>query len=172
MAKYYLYFLLSIFIFINVIGVFENTIKDSIKKEKLLHYKLKKQKLYESNIKVVELMLIEQKALLDKNRKPFFSNKKKETIVFSEIQQNIQALFKGIGGKITQLNSGVVVKNKFYKKYPIDLTLSLIPEDLDVLLKKIYSNKKYLFIDSIYIYRNKKKSMIDLKIRLLGYQLI
>ena len=172
MAKYYLYFLLSVFIYINVVGFFEENLKKNIQKETLLKYKLKKQELYASNIKVVESMLVHQKILLEKNKKFFFINKKKETIVFSEIEQEIQTLFKGIGGKITQLNSGVVIKTEWYKKYPISLTLFLVPEDLDKFLKKLYLNKKYLFLDSINIYRNSKKRMIELRINLLGYQLV
>jgi len=52
------------------------------------------------------------------------------------------------------------------------LTLFLVPEDLDKFLKKLYLNKKYLFLDSINIYRNSKKRMIELRINLLGYQLV
>jgi len=172
MAKYYLYFLFSIFIFINIVGNLEKNIIEVVKKEENIKYRLKKQKLYASNIKLIEKMLEKQKSLLDRNKKPFFLKKTKETIVFSEIEQNIQNVFKKLGGKITQLNSGVVIKNKFYKKYPINLTLFLIPEDLHVFLKKLYLNDKYIFIDAISIYRDRKKKMIEVRVRLIGYQLL
>ena len=171
MEKNYLYLLLGIFIFINGVGYFDEDIKQTIKQEELLKYKLKKQKLYDSHIEEIKRILDKQKIVFLKNREPFFAKNKKETIVFSEIQQHIQSIFKTLGGKITQLNSGVVIKNKFYKKYPITLNFEIIPEDLDDFFKKLYKTKKYLFIDSIHIFRNKRMRLLNIRITLIGYQL-
>lgn len=171
MAQYYLYLLLSIFIFINGVGYFDSEIKDTVKQEELLKYKLKKQKLYDSHIEEIEKILEEQKGKFLKNRELFFDKNKKETIIFSKIQQHIQSIFGNIGGKIIQINSGVVVKNNFYNKYPISLNFDIIPEDLDIFLKELHKIKKYLFIDSIHLYRDKRKRVLNVKITLIGFQL-
>jgi len=171
MEKHYLYLLLGVFIFINGVGYFDEDIKHTVKQEELLKYKLRKQELYDSHIEEIKKILAQQKMAFVKNREPFFAKEKKETIVFSEIQQSIQLIFKNIGGKIIQSNSGVVIKNEFYKKYPITLTLEVIPEDLDDFFKKLYKIKKYLFIDSIHISRNKRMRILSIRITLIGYQL-
>ena len=172
MAKYYLYLLIAIFIFVNGTAYFNNEIKSTVKTEELLKQKIKKQKLYDSHIKEIKRILIKQKKAFLKNREPFFSKKKKETIVFSEIQQSIQAIFTNLGGKITQLNSGVVIKNKRYKKYPISLTLEIIPEDIELFFTRLYKTEKYLFIDSLHLYRDKRANIIRVHISLIGYQLL
>lgn len=171
MARYYLYMLLAIFILINGVDYFDSNIKHGIKQEELFKYKLKKQKLYDSHIDDIKKILEEQKIKFIENRKLFFDKDKKGTIIFSDIQNNIQSIFKDIGGKITQLNSGAIIKNDFYIKYPISLTFDIIPEDLNVFFKKLYLIKKYLFIDSIHIYGNKRKKVLNIKITLIGFQL-
>jgi hypothetical protein len=172
MANYYLYLLIAVFIFINGATYFDNEIKITVKKQELLKQKIKKQKLYDSNIKEIKITLEKQKDIFINNRKPFFKKEKKETIIFSEIQQSIQNIFKSIGGKITQLNSGAVIKNKFYKKYNIALNFEIIPEDLEIFFKNLYKTEKYLFIDSIHLYRDKREKMIRVRISLIGYQLL
>jgi hypothetical protein len=162
---------MALFIFMNASSYFDTEIKTAIKKQDLLKYKLRKQQLYDANVEEIKSILVKQKRILIKNREPFFINKKKETIVFSEIQQSVQGLFKDIGGKINQLNSGVVIKNKFYKKYPITVNFELIPEDLAKFFTKLYKTKKYLFIDSLHLYRDKRAKMISVRITLIGYQL-
>lgn len=171
MEKKYLYLLLGVFIFINGVGYFDEDIKHIVKQEELLKYKLKKQKLYDSNTEKIEKILAQQKIAFIKNRKPFFTKEKKGTIIFSEIQQNIQSIFNSLGGKITQLNSGVVIKNEFYRKYPITLNLEVIPEDLKDFFEQLYKMEKYLFIDSIHISRNKRMRILTIRITLIGYQL-
>jgi hypothetical protein len=171
MTKYYLYFLLGVFIYINGVGYFNNKIRYDIRQKELLNYKLRKQKLYSSHIEDIKKILSKQKVLFEENKRFFFEKEKKETIVFSEIQQNTQNIFRGIGGKIKQLNSGVLIENQFYKKYPITLSFDIIPEDLDKFLKRLYKNKKYLFIDSIHIVANKRDNILNVKITLIGYQL-
>jgi hypothetical protein len=162
---------MAVFIFINGTTYFDDKIKSIVKSENLLEYKIKKQELYDSNIKEIKLILDKQKEVSIKNREPFFTKKKKETIVFSEIQQSIQSIFNTLGGKITQLNSGVVLKNKFYNKYPITLTFEIIPEDLEAFFSNLYQTKKYLFIDSLHLYRDKRAKMIRVRITLIGYQI-
>ncbi len=171
MAKYFLYILLSLFIFINGIGYFEEEIDKIVKKRSLLEYKLKKQKLYALHIdKVKELLNIQEKGLL-KNRVYFFDKNKKETIIFSEIQNYIQRISKEVNAKIILLNSGIVIEKKLYKKYPIMLNLTLIPEDLDNFFKQLYKSEKYLFVDSIQISTNPRDRALFLKITLIGYQI-
>jgi len=172
MVNYYLYLLMAIFIFINGVTYFDSEIKSVIKNEELLKQKIKKQKLYDSNIKEIKIILAKQKEVFVKNREPFFDKKKKETIVFSEIQQSIQTIFNNLGGKITQLNSGSVIKNEFYKKYNIALTFDIIPEDLEKFLTKLYKIEKYLFIDSLHLFRDKRAKTIRVRISLIGYQLL
>jgi len=171
MSNYYLYLLLAVFIFMNGTTYFDDEIKKVVKSEELLKYKIKKQKLYDSNVEKTKLLLQKQEDGFLKNRELFFVKKRKETIVFSEIQQSIQSIFNNIGGKITQLNSEVVVKNEFYKKYPIRLTFEIIPEDLNRFFTKLYKIKEYLFIDSLHLYRDKRAKMIRVKITLIGFQL-
>jgi len=171
MVNYYFYLLMAIFISINGLDYFDSEIKDIVQSEELLKYKIKKQKLYDSHIKEIKVLLAQQKEIFTKNREPFFIKTKKETIIFSEIQQSIQLVFSNMGGKITQLNSGVVIKNKFYKKYPISLKFEIIPEDLENFFVKLYKTKKYLFIDSLHLYRDKRAKMINVRITLIGYQL-
>jgi Tfp pilus assembly protein PilO len=171
MAKYYLYLLLSVFIFLNGIEYFHNTIKQTIIRQETLKSKLKKYALYESDKEKIELLIKEQRKLFAKNRKLFFKKSKNETIIFSEIQEQVQQIMHTIGGKITQLNSGVVVETKWYKKYPIALSIKLIPEDLDEFFKKINDNKKYFFIDDFHISNDTRAQMLRLKITLIGYQL-
>ncbi len=171
MAKYYLYILLSFFIFINGIGYFKEEIVKIVKKRSLLEYKLKKQKLYALHIdEVKELLNIQEKSLL-KNRIYFFDKNKKETIIFSEIQNFIQGISKKVNAKIQLLNSGVVIEDKLYRKYPIMLNLTLIPEDLDDFFKQLYKSEKYLFIDSLQISTNSRDRVLYLKITLIGYQI-
>jgi len=171
MAKEYLYLLLSVFIFLNGVEYFEHNIEKVVKKQETIKYKLKKQALYKSNKKEVEKLIGEQKKLFIKNRELFFNKEIKETIVFSELQQNIQSVIKKIGGKPIHLNSGMVIDKKFYRKYPLALTLEVIPEDLENFFQELHHNKKYLFIDSIHISKNHKKQLLRLKITLIGYQL-
>lgn len=171
MAKYYLYLLVALFIFINGVGYFEAEIVKTMKKKSLLEYKLKKQKLYASNIKKVESILFAQEKTFSKNREHFFKKEKKETIVFSEIQNYIQGISKKVDAKIQQLNSGIVIDKKLYRKYPIMFNLKLIPEDLDKFFKQLYNSKKYLFIDSIQIATNPREGVLILKITLIGYQI-
>jgi hypothetical protein len=172
MVNSYLYLLLAIFIFLNGSAYFDNKIKDIVKNEELLKKKIKKQQLYDSHIKEIELILIQQKEVFAKNREYFFNKQKKETIIFSEIQQSIQSIFTNLAGKITQLNSGVVIKNRFYKKYPMTLIFEVIPEDLEDFFRKLYKTKKYLFIDSLHLYRDKRAKVIRVRISLIGYQLL
>jgi hypothetical protein len=171
MGKHYLYLLLALFLFINAVEYIEEGIKKSIKKESLLRYKLNKQNLYASNIKEVKSILRNQEKTFVKNKKLFFKKKKKETIVFSEIQEYIQVTASRVEARITQLNSGVVIQTKHYKQYPMNLVLTLIPEDLDNFFRQLYESKKYFFIDSIQISTNPREQMLHLKIKLIGYQL-
>ena len=171
MAKYYLYLLFSIFILLNGIEFFEKELTQSIKKNNLLFYKLEKQKLYSTRSKEVKEILNKQKSIFLNNSKFFFKKEKKETIIFSEIQSYLQSIAKSIDAKITQLQSGSVIDLKMYRKYPISLDLRLIPEDLDVFLKKLHQNKKYLFIDSLYIVAIKRENVLRVKVTLIGYQL-
>ena len=171
MANYYFYLLIAIFISINGLDYFDNEIKSLVQSEELLKSKIKKQKLYDSHIKEIKVLLTQQKKIFEKNREPFFMKTKKETIVFSEMQQSVQSVFSTMGGKITQLNSGVVIKNKFYKKYPISLNFEIIPEDLENFFSNLYETKKYLFIDSLHLYRDKRAKMLSVRITLIGYQL-
>ena len=171
MAKYFLYLLVSFFIFINGIEYFKDEIDKTVKKRAILEYKLKKQKLYASHIDEVKSILSRQEKIFEKNRVRFFEKNKKETIIFSEIQSYIQSISKKVNAKIQLLNSGIVVDNKLYKKYPIMLNLKLIPEDLDDFFKQLYKSKKYLFIDSIQISTNQRERRLYLKITLMGYQI-
>jgi len=171
MAKYYLYLLVSIFLFINGIEYFEDEIEKTVKKRSLLEYKLKKQNLYALHIDEVEAILNREEKILSKNRLKFFDKNQKETIVFSEIQNYLQGISKKVNGKIKLLNSGILIDNKLYRKYPIMLNLTLIPEDLDKFFKELYKTKKYLFIDSIQISVNKRELSLYLKITLMGYQI-
>ncbi|CAA6819820.1 MAG: Unknown protein [uncultured Sulfurovum sp.] len=172
MSKYYLYLLLAFFIFLNGVNYFDVEIRKTIKQQELLKYKLQKQALYEANKKEVKLLISNQEKVFVKNRKLFFAKNKKETIIFSELQEQIQKLMKKIGGKVTRLNSGIVVEKEFYKKYPISLNVEVVPEDLDDFFEKIRANNKYLFIDSIHISKDMKKNMLRLNITIIGYQLI
>ena len=171
MAKYYLYLLLSVFIFLNGTEYFHSNIKQTITRQETLKSKLKKQTLYESDKSKIESLIKEQKKLFIKNRELFFKKRKNETIVFSEIQEQIQHVMRNIGGKITQLSSGIAIDTTWYKKYPIALSVNLIPEDLDKFFKKINANKKYFFIDDIHISKDTRAQMLRLKITLIGYQL-
>jgi len=171
MAKYYLYLLLSFFIFLNGVEYFNIEIKNSIKKQELLKYKLKKQLLYDAKKEEVQAIVYREQDIISKNKKLFFDKKKKETIVFSEIQEEIQATMKKIGGKITRLNSGIAIDTDFYKKYPIAVNLELIPEDLDDFFKRISKTKRYLFLDMIHISKDVRKNMLRLNFTIIGYQL-
>ena len=171
MAKYYLYLLVSFFLFINGIDYFEGKIDKTVKKKSLLEYKLKKQKLYASHIDEVKSILTMQEKILSKNSVWFFEKNKKETIIFSEIQNYIQGISKKVNAKIRLLNSGVVVDSELYRKYPIMLNLTLIPEDLDRFFKQLYKSKKYLFIDSLQISTSPREEALYLKITLMGYQI-
>jgi len=171
MAKYYLYILLSFFIILNGVTFFEKNIKKNILKEEHLKYKLKKQQLFNSHKVDIESILEKQNKIFVENRKLFFKKSRKETIVFSELQESIQLLMKGLGGKILHLNSGMAIDSELYKKYPLSLSLHLIPEDLDNFFENLYKSKKYLFVDSIHINVNSKKEFLNLKITVIGYQL-
>jgi Tfp pilus assembly protein PilO len=171
MAKYYLYLVLSLFIFINGVGYFEKEIKLELKKELLLKYKLQKQHLYASHISEVEFLLQSQEKIFLGSKELFFEKNKKETLIFSEIQKYIQGIAEEVDAKVKQLNTGIVVDKKFYRKYPINLNLTLIPEDLDFFFKNLYKSKKYLFVDSIQISTNKREGILHLKITLIGYQI-
>ena len=171
MEKQYLYLLLSIFIFLNGVDYFDESIKQSIKSQELYKTKLEKQSLYKAKKSEIELLIQKQNEQFLKNRKLFFKKSKKGTIVFSEIQEQIQTIMKNIGGKITHLNSGIAIEGEGYRKYPISLSLTLIPEDLDDFFKHLHSNKKYLFVDDIHISKDAKEQQLRLKITMIGYQL-
>lgn len=171
MANYILYLLLAVFIFMNGTDYLDEHIKSSIKKQELLKFKLARQKLYEENRVEVQSMTEAQKKIFLENRKFFFKKDKKSTIVFSEIQEEIQKIMKPIAGKIIQLNSGIVIEEEYYSKYPLSLTIELIPEDLDKFFKYINENKKYLFMNDIHIAKEHRKKMLRIKISIIGYQL-
>ena len=171
MAKYYLYILLALFLLLNGVTYFEEELKRTLKYGMTLNYKLKKQTLYSSHTEEVKEILTKQKVILGKNSNLFFKKNKKGTIVFSEIQSYIQSTAKLVNGKIIQLQSGTIIDLELYRKYPISLNLKLIPEDLDRFFKKLYSSKKYFFIDSLYVVANKRERILLLKITLSGYQL-
>ena len=171
MAKYYLYILFSIFILLNAVSFFEQELKHTLTRHASLMYKLEKQKLYATQKKEVEKILLYQKNIFLKNVKYFFTKEKKETIVFSEIQTYIQSIVKSIDAKVNLLQSASVIESKMYRTYPISLDLKLIPEDLDIFLKKLYQGKKYLFIDSIYVIRIQRERVLRVQITLSGYQL-
>ena len=171
MAKYYLYLLISLFLFINGVDFFEKEISSELQKRTLLQYKLKKQTLYASHLNEVESLLNNQEKIFSKSRELFFQKDKKETIVFSEIQNYIQGITQEVNAKIQLLNSGMVIDSELYRKYPIILSLNLIPEDLDRFFKKLYQSKKYLFIDSIQISTNPREGLLHLKTTLMGYQI-
>jgi len=171
MAKYYLYVLVSLFILLNVVDYIQKELKQTIKQHTLLEYKIAKQKLYSSHTQEVKNILNEQKKILEQNEKFFFKKDKKETLIFSEIQKYLQSISKSIDGEITKLQSGSVIDFKEYKRYPITLDVRLIPEDLNIFLKNIYSWNKYLYIDSIFIYTLQIENRLRVKITLVGYQL-
>ena len=171
MAKYYLYILFSIFILLNGVNFFEQKLKNALTRNASLLYKLEKQKLYATQKKEVEKIVLHQKKIFLKNRKYFFSKEKKETIIFSEIQTYIQSVAKSIDAKVNLIQSASVVDSKMYRTYPISLNLKLIPEDLDIFLKKLYQGKKYLFINSIYVIRIQRERILRVQITLSGYQL-
>lgn len=171
MEKKYLYLLLSVFILLNGPAYFESNIKDAIKSQELYKTKIEKQSLYKMNKKEVEKLIEKQKQHFIENRKLFFKKIKKETIVFSEIQEQIQSMMRNVGGQIIQLNSGIAIETKWYKKYPISLSINVIPEDLDEFFKLLHKNKKYLFIDNIHISKDSRNQMLRLKITIIGYQL-
>jgi len=171
MAKYYLYILFSIFILLNGVSFFKQELKHTLTRNSSLLYKLEKQKLYATQKKEVEEIVLHQKNIFFKNREYFFSKEKKETIVFSEIQTYIQSIAKSINAKVNLLQSASVVDLERYRIYPISLDLKLIPEDLDIFFKKLYQGKKYLFIDSIYVIRIQRERILRVQITLSGYQL-
>jgi hypothetical protein len=171
MAKYYLYVLFSIFILLNGVSFFEKELKHTLMRNTSLLYKLEKQKLYATQKKEVEEILESQKNIFIKNIKYFFSKDKKETIVFSEIQSYLQSVTKSIDAKVSLLQSATVIDSKLYRTYPISLDLRLIPEDLNIFLKKLYQGKKYLFIESIYVVRIQRERVLRVQITLSGYQL-
>ena len=171
MAKYMLYLLLSILIFMNGKEYLDTQIKSSIKSQELLKFKLARQALYEKNRIQVESMTKSQKKIFLENRKLFFKKDIKSTIVFSDIQEQIQEIMRNIGGKIVQLNSGIVIDEKYYSKYPISLNIELIPEDLDKFFKYINENKKYLFINDIHISKDTRKNILRINTNIIGYQL-
>lgn len=171
MAKYYLYLLLSFFIFLNSVDYFDLEIKNSIKKQELLKYKLKKQTLYRAKKEEIQSLVKMQEQIILKNKKLFFNQNKKETIIFSEIQEQIQKVMKKIGGKIVRSNSGMVIETDLYKKYPISINLKLIPEDLDDFFKGIGDTKQYLFIEMIHISKDVRMNMLHLNLTIIGYQI-
>jgi len=76
-----------------------------------------------------------------------------------------------IGGKILQLNSGIVIEEAYYSKYPLSLNIELIPEDLDKFFKYMHENNKYLFVNDIHISKENKKKMLRVSVSIIGYQL-
>lgn len=171
MANYMLYLLLSVFIFMNGTDYLDANIKSAIKSQELLKFKLARQALYEENRVEVNSMTETQKKIFLENRKFFFKKDKKPTIVFSDIQEQLQGIMQRIGGKILQLNSGIVIEEAYYAKYPLSLNIELIPEDLDKFFKYMHENNKYLFVNDIHISKENKKKMLRVSVSIIGYQL-
>lgn len=171
MAKYYLYTLLAIYIFLNGVSYFEKELEKSLKKRTLLMYKLEKQKLFMTHKKEVNNILDIQKSIFSKNSEYFFEKLTKETIVFSEIQSFIQKVSKSIDGRIVRLQSGVVRDLASYRKYPISLDMQVIPEDINRFFQELYKNKKYLHIKSLYLVPVPRERAVLIKVTLIGYQI-
>jgi hypothetical protein len=171
MTKDYLYFLIAIFILINVLPYFESEIYQSIKNQHLLEHKISKQDLYSSHTDEVRSILKEQESVVVKNAKFFFDKKQKQTIIYTDIQNFLQSTVKKSYGTIVKLDTGVVIDKEDYKKYLVSLNVKLIPEDLNLFFKNLLTSKYYLFIDSLYISRLPREQSLMLQLTLLGYQL-
>jgi len=171
MAKYFLYLLLSFFILINGLNYFEDEIKNIIKKDRLLKYKLAKKKLYEEHTSEVLSILNSQKKILSDNKKVFFDKDKKETMIYSKIQSFLQTIADKIDAKIIKLDTGTVIDKKDYRKYLISLKVELIPEEISDFFKELSLSKEYYMIDSLYIARLPRKGKLMLQLTLVGYQL-
>lgn len=171
MAKDYLYFLVAIFILINVLPYFEKEIYQNIKDQNLVEHKISKQNLYSSHTDEVRLILKEQEKVVSHNAKFFFDKKKKQTLIYTDIQNFLQSTVKKSYGRIVKLDTGVVIEKEDYKKYLISLNLKLIPEDLDLFFKNLLQSKYYLLIDSLYISRLPREQSLMVQLTLIGYQL-
>ena len=171
MAKYFLYLLLSFFIFINGLAYFEYEIKHILKQDRVILHKLAKKKLYEGKSQEVLTLLEEQKKIFSTNKMLFFTKDQKETIIYSQIQTLLQGIARKIDAKIVNLNTGVVVNKEHYKKYLISLKLELIPEEIDSFFKQLSEAKHYYLIDSLYLARLPRKGTLLLQLTLIGYQL-
>ena len=82
MAKYYLYILFSIFIFLNGVSFFEKELKKTLIRESTLMYKIEKLKLYATQKKEVEKIILHQKNIFLKNINIFFLKKKRKPSFF------------------------------------------------------------------------------------------
>lgn len=171
MAKYFLYLLLSFFILFNGLNYFENEIKDILKKDRLLIYKLAKKELYEEHSEEVLSILDSQNKILVNNKKVFFDKNKKETMIYSKIQSFLQGITDKIDAKIIKLDTGTVINKKDYRKYLISLRVELIPEDISNFFKELSLSNEYYMIDSLYITRLPRKRELMLQLTLVGYQL-
>ena len=171
MAKDYLYLLVAIFILINVVPFLEEEIYQDMKDQNLVKHKISKQNLYSSHTDEVLLILKEQDKVMSTNAKFFFDKKKKQTLVYTDIQNFLQSTVKKSYGKIVKLDTGIVIEKEDYKKYLISLNLKVIPEDLDVFFKNLLQSKYYLLIDSLYISRLPREKSLMVQLTLIGYQL-
>lgn len=171
MAKYFLYLLLSFLILINGLNYFEDEIKNTLKKDKLLKHKLAKKRLYEEHSKEVLSLLDSKKKILSDNRKVFFDKDKKETMIYSKIQSFLQSVANKIDAKIIKLDTGTVVDERDYRKYLISLKIELIPEDISIFFKELSLSNEYYMIDSLYLARLPRKGKLMLQLTLVGYQL-
>jgi len=171
MAKDYLYLLIAIFILINVVPFLQDEIHQGIKNQSLVEHKISKQDLYSSHTDEVRLILREQEEVIASNGKLFFDKKKKQTLVYTDIQNFLQSTAKKSHAKVTKLDTGVVIDKKDYKKYVISLNLKIIPEDLDVFFTNLLTSNYYLFIDSLYLTRLPREQSLMLQLTLIGYQL-
>jgi hypothetical protein len=171
MAKYYLYFLFSIFLFLNVVDGLSSQLKESLSNYSHIRYKQKKENLYNANKEGVLLLIKNQAKELSNNKIFFFPSNEKETLIFSKLQRNLQSMAREIQAKITHINSATVEEHPYYRKYPISIEIKCIPEDLERLLKKIAESKEYLFIDSLYVVTVPRIRGLNVKMTLIGYQI-
>jgi len=169
MAKYFLFILIAFFLFINVLNPLKKELRQTLKKQQLLYYKLEKQKFFLSHKKLINEILLSQGDTLSKNTNMFFDKKDKPTLVFSKMQSYIQSIVKD--SKISQLHVGELMEKEEYYKYPILLDLRIIPEDLNDFFKNLFNSKQYFSIDSLNIVSLRRESVLRLEITLIGYQL-
>jgi hypothetical protein len=170
-----LYLVLALYIYVNVIEVYNTKSATFDRKSKLLYTQIAKESYILSKKETLSKQLAENTRVYKKNERLLFKENINQSIALSLIEKRVKqtALKAGVEiQKIKWLSSAGSVELTGIEKIGMKVFLGSSPKKFeDFIIRMSKESEKFIYIESIKMTRNEKKNRIDSVVVMSAFKL-